>query len=338
VAKKRLGLQTVKLQTPPFIVGFAAVVGPEEAKGPLGKEFDHTYPDLILGQDSFEKAERLMMQDACKLALDQAGLKTSPPTIDYFLAGDLINQITTSTFSALPLGVPFLGLYGACSTFCESLSLGAMLIDGGFAGQVLCATSSHGATAERQYRYPNEYGGQRKPYAQRTVTGAGAVVLANKGAGPRITHVTTGKVVDMGITDPYNQGAAMAPAAVATLFQHLTDTGRPVSYYDLIVTGDLARFGSEMAIRLASEKGLRLGETYQDCGVMIYDQGQSDVNSGGSGCGCAASVTCGHLLKQMVNGNLKKLLLVATGALLSPLTFQQGDNIPAIAHAVAIEV
>lgn len=338
LAKKRLGLQTVRLENPPVIAGFAAAAGPMEAQGPLGGEYDQTYPDLTMGQESFEKAERMMVADACQLALGKAGVPGKPPEIDYFLAGDLLNQIITSSFNALTLSLPFLGLYGACSTFCESLSIGAMLLDGDYADRVLCATGSHNCTAERQYRYPTEYGGQRKPYAQWTVTGAGAVVLTAQGSGPRITHVTTGKVSDLGIKDPFNQGAAMAPAAVDTIAAHLRDTGRASSYYDLIVTGDLARFGQEMAVRLAMEQGLSLGDQYKDCGVLVYDNERQDVHSGGSGCGCSAIVSCGHLFKELARGRLSKLLLVATGALLSPTSFQQGENIPTIAHAVAIEV
>jgi len=337
VAEKRLGYQTVQLSSPPFIVGAAAVAGPLEAEGPLGQEFDQTYPDLLAGQNSFEKAERLMMQDACRLALEKAGITNSPPEIDYFLAGDLLNQLVTSAFSALPLAVPYLGMYGACSTFCEAMGLGAMLIDGGFADRVLCATSSHNAASERQYRYPTEYGSQRKPYSQWTVTGAGAVVLSKTGSGPRITHVTIGKVMDLGIKDPYNQGAAMAPAAVDTIEVHLKDTGRSPEYYDLIVTGDLARFGQEMAVQLMADRNLHLGDRFQDCGVLIFDNERQDVHSGGSGCAASAIVTCGHLLKEMSRGRIRRLLLVATGALFSPTSFQQGDSIPTIAHAIAIE-
>lgn len=335
---KRLGLQTVRLERPPALNSAAAVAGPMEGAGPLGHEYDVIYSDLMLGQNSFELAERSMMKDVCQLALAKAGLTTKPPPVDYFLAGDLLNQLITSSFSALSLGVPFLGLYGACSTFAQALSLGAMLIDGGFAGRVLCATGSHNATAERQYRYPTEYGGQKKPYAQCTVTGAGAVVLADSGPGPRVTHVTTGKVMDLGIADPFNQGAAMAPAAVDTLTAHFRDTGRSPAYYDLIVTGDLARFGHDMAITLAAEQGLQLGPRYVDCGVLVFDNETQVVNSGGSGCGCCAIVSCGHLFKEFARGNLKRVLLVATGALLSPTSSQQGENIPAIAHGVALEV
>ncbi|HLO03524.1 MAG TPA: stage V sporulation protein AD [Symbiobacteriaceae bacterium] len=338
MAKKRIGKWTVRLEEPPVIRATAAVAGKMEGEGPLGHEFDQIYADLIMGQKSFEAAEKKMMEDACTLALQKAGLDGTPPKVDYFLAGDLLNQIITSTFSALEIRVPFLGLYGACSTFCESLSIGAMLIDGGFADRILCATSSHNASAERQYRYPVEYGGQRKPYAQTTVTGSGAVILAAEGDGPRITHVTNGRVVDMGIADPFNQGAAMAPAAVETLLAHFHDTGRSPGDYDLIVTGDLATFGHEVAVELAAQKGLELGPNYQDCGMLIFDRTKQHVDSGGSGCGCSAIVTCGHLIPEMRRGNLKKILVVATGALLSPTTFQQGENIPAVAHAVAIEV
>lgn len=338
MAQKRVGKWSVRLEQPPVILATAAVAGRMEGEGPFGHEYDQVYGDLMIGEKSFEAAERRMMKDACNLALQKARLDGNPPKIEYVLAGDLLNQIITSTFSALDIQVPFLGLYGACSTFCESLSIGAMLIDGGFANHVLCTTSSHNASAERQYRYPVEYGGQRKPYAQTTVTGSGAVVLAAQGEGPRITHITNGKVVDMGITDPYNQGAAMAPAAVDTLLNHFKDTGRSPGDYDLIVTGDLATFGHEVAIELAAQKGLQLGPNYKDCGMLVFDREKQRVDSGGSGCGCSAIVTCGHLIKEMQRGNLKRLLVVATGALLSPTTFQQGENIPAVAHAVAIEV
>ena len=327
----------MQLEQPPVIVGAAAVAGPMEAEGPLGQEYDQTYPDLMAGQSSFEKAERQMMIDACTLALQRAGITQQPPAVDYFLAGDLLNQIISASFSGLQLAVPMYGLYGACSTFSESLALGAQLIDGGYADRVLCAVSSHNAAAERQYRYPTEYGSQRKPYAQWTVTGAGAIVLGSAGEGPRVTCCTTGKVVDFGIADPFNQGAAMAPAAVDTIQAHLQETGRGVDYYDLIVTGDLARFGRDMAVRLAAERNLTLGENYNDCGVMVFDNTRQAVHSGGSGCASSAIVTCGHLLKEMARGKLKRILVVSTGALLSPTTFQQGENIPTIAHAVALE-
>lgn len=337
MANKRIGAQTVRLEQPPVIIGAAAVAGPVEARGPLGHEFDQTYPDLTIGQSSFEKAERQMMIDACRLALRRAGITEKPPAVDYFLAGDLLNQLITASFSGLEVGVPMYGLYGACSTFSQSLAIGAKLIDGGFADRVLCAVSSHVGAAERQFRYPTEYGSQKKPYAQHTVTGAGAVVLAAAGEGPRITYCTTGKVVDYGVADPFNQGAAMAPAAVDTIEAHLKETGRSVEDYDLIVTGDLASFGSQMAVKLAAERNMKLDKNYRDCGVMVYDTTRQNVHSGGSGCASSAIVTCGHLLKEMARGRLRRLLVVSTGALFSPTSFQQGENIPTIAHAVAVE-
>jgi stage V sporulation protein AD len=332
---KKVGIQSVKLANPPVLISRAAVVGPKEGQGPLREFYDYIYSDNICGQASFEKAERHMVQNACYLALNSCG--KIPKEMDYFLAGDLLNQTTTSSFSAVQLEIPFFGLYGACSTMGESLSLAAMLIDGGFADYVLAATSSHNSTSERQYRYPTEYGGQRPPYAQWTVTGAGAAVVAKNGQGPRLTWITTGKVMDMGIKDPFNMGAAMAPAAAKTIIQHFCDTGRGPDYYDLIVTGDLGRFGHDLTVKLAiSGGGFDLSQNYQDCGMMIYD-GKQDVHSGGSGCGCSAVVTYGCLLKEMAKGTYDKVLVVATGALHSPTTFQQGENIPAIAHAVALE-
>jgi stage V sporulation protein AD len=338
MASKRIGAQTVRFASPPVILGAGVAAGPMEGDGPLGGSFDEVVPDLYLGQQTYEKAERELMKRACHHALAKARIDVKD--LNYFLAGDLLNQLITSTFNALPLQTPFLGLYGACSTSMESLGLAAMLCDGGFADKVLVATSSHNATAERQYRYPVEYGSQRRPYAQWTVTAAGAAVVAaaGQGEGPRITHVTTGKVVDLGIKDPFDQGAAMAPAAIDTMLAHFNETGRSADYYDLIVTGDLASFGKEMALEVARRAGLELGDRYEDCGVMIYDRSRQDVHSGGSGCGCSAAVVFGHLLKQVsAGGRVRRLLVVATGALLSPTTFQQGENIPAIAHAVAIE-
>lgn len=335
VGQKRLGKQTVAFQDPPAIAGAAAVVGPKEGEGPLGGDFDRVYPDPSLGQDSFERAEREMMKAACHIALQKANL--TPADVDFFLAGDLLNQIITASFTALELGVPYLGVYGACSTSAESLALGAMLIDGGFARRVLVACSSHNATAERQYRYPVEYGGQRKPYSQWTVTGAGAAVLVKGGNGPRVTHATVGKVLDYGVKDPYNQGAAMAPAAADTIVRHLLDTGRQPADYDVIATGDLARVGHQLARELAArDGGIALGANFTDCGILIYGEDQG-VHSGGSGCACSAVVTFGHFLRKMEQGRLRRLLLVATGALLSTTSAQQGENIPGVAHGVVIE-
>lgn len=332
---KRLG-ETLRFANPPYVIGWGSAVGPMEGQGPLGKTFDMVYPDLTMGEESFEKAERKLLEEACRRALQRAMLQEAD--IDLFLAGDLLNQITTSSFTALKVGAPFAGLYGACSTFALGIALGAALIDGGFCRRVLVGAASHNATAERQYRYPTEYGALRKPYSQWTVTGAGAVVLADEGSGPRVTLATLGKVADMGVKDPYNQGAAMAPAALQTIQTHLSDTNKAPEAYNMIATGDLAAFGRQMALDLARKQGMHLDAVLHDCGEMIFDREKQDVHSGGSGCGCSASVFCGHFMQQFGQNKLQHLLLVATGALLSTTTFQQGENIPSVAHAVAIEM
>lgn len=257
--------------------------------------------------------------------------------IDYLLAGDLSNQIIAANFTARNIGIPFLGLYGACSTMYEGLALASMLLDGGYAEYVLVGASSHYATAERQFRFPTEQGVQRAMSAQWTVTGAGAVLLAAQGAGPRITHTTVGKVIDFGEGDASDMGAAMAPAATDTLLKHLSDTGRTLDYYNLIATGDLGKYGRELVVKLAEQQGVKPAHTYQDCGVLVFAEEQ-DAHAGGSGCACSAVVTCGYILNEMKRGRLKKFLGIGTGALLSPCSCQQGETIPGIAHAVAIEM
>jgi stage V sporulation protein AD len=276
-----------------------------------------------------------MLTKACQFALDHASCATTE--VDLFLAGDLLNQIISSNFTAVTLGIPFLGLYGACSTAALSLGLGAMLLDGGFAGTVLTATVSHNSTAERQYRFPTEYGAQRRPYQQWTVTGAGAALLGYDRPGPKITAVTFGKVIDLGSTDPLNMGAAMAPAAADTIHQHFEDTGWDPNAFDLIVTGDLGKIGLDLCRQVLAENGLNLGENFSDCGVMIYDLQKQDVHAGGSGCAASALVTYGHLYKRFARQELNRILLVGTGSLHSTTSFQQGENIPCIAHAVRIE-
>lgn len=332
----RLGEGTMAFGAGVPIIASAAVAGPLEGQGPLRESFDHVYSDLLMGQQTFELAEREMLKNACFTALTHAGL--APAELQFVLSGDLLNQLVTSSFTALDLKVPYLGLYTACATVAEGLGLGAALLSGGFAERLLVCAGSHNCSAERQYRYPVEYGSQRRPYAQWTVTAAGAAILASSGDGPRVTHATIGRVLDLGITDPYNQGAAMAPAAVDTLRRHLADTGRRPEDYDLIATGDLASFGKQMARTLAArDAGLTLDDRYQDCGDLIFDQARQDVHSGGAGAGCSASVCFGHLLQRLRRKELRRLLLIATGALFSPTSFQQGENIPAVAHAVAIE-
>lgn len=332
--EKKLGKQTVQLQNAPTIAATASIAGPKEGKGPLANYFDQTLDDELWGEKSWEMAEsKLVRETLAKIAL-KAGISVSG--LDYILAGDLLNQCIAASFGLRESGVPLFGLYGACSTIGESMSLGAMLIDGGFAANVVCMTSSHFCSAEKQFRFPLELGSQRPPTAQWTVTGSGGALLSSEGKGPFVTKITTGKIVDMGIKDQNNMGAAMAPAAADTIFAHFEDTGLPQDYYDMVVTGDLGQVGSEILDDLLSSNGVRIGGILNDCGLMIYDKTQ-DAHAGGSGCGCSATVFAGFLYDRLKNGKLNKLLFVPTGALLSPTSVQQGETIPCIAHALAIE-
>lgn len=334
MAIKRLGTQTVKLENPPSIEGYYSIVGPKEGEGPLSKYFDQILEDDLWGQESWEKAEAKMQEECIKSAVNNANLSVSD--INYLIAGDLLNQIIATGYSARQLGIPYFGLYGACSTMTKSLSLGAMLIDGGFADKIVCATSSHFSTAERQFRFPLEYGNQRKTTAQWTVTGAGATVLSSTGAGPYIKCITTGKIVDSGIKDANNMGAAMAPAAMDTLLYHFKDTGYKPSDYDLIITGDLGHLGKEIVIDMMKKQGYNLKDVFADAGAEIFDKEKQDTHSGGSGCACMGSVFNSYILKEMKKGKLNKVLIMATGALHSTTSIQQGESIPCIAHAVAI--
>lgn len=330
------GRQTWVFENKPAIIGSAAVGGPFEAKGALSADFDFLHKDLHLGQDSFEKAEKKMLEQACEIAIKKAGLKQED--IHFFMSGDLGNQIISSCFTARTLGIPFLGIYGACSSSMEGLALASLMVDGKFAKTAVCATSSHNAAAEKQYRYPTEYGAQKPPTAQWTVTGAGAAVVSLDGIGPKVISATIGNVVDMGLTDPFNMGAAMAPAAANTIEAHFKDLDVSAADYDLIITGDLGSTGHNLLEELVKNRGIDLpaGKS-TDCGMLIYKESQP-VFSGGSGCACAATTTFGHFMNRMRRGELKKILVVATGALLSPLSYQQKETIPCIAHAVSIEM
>lgn len=334
MATKKIGLQTVKFANPPSIKATATIVGPKEGEGPLKDYFDLILNDNLYQEKSWEKAERKMLKEAIEMVINYS--KEPEANIEYLIAGDLLNQIISSSFAARDLGLPFFGIYGACSSMTEGLSLGAMLIDGGFAENLVVATASHFCTAERQFRSPLEHGNQRPPTAQWTVTGAGAAVLSSKPGNLKITYATTGRVIDMGSTDANDMGTAMAPAAVDTIVQHFNDAGRTPEDYDLIITGDLASVGKAITEKLLKEKGYDVSNNYTDCGVMIFSPEQ-DVHAGASGCGCAAVVTCGYLLKEMQKGRYNRVLLVATGALLSSTSTQQGDTIPCVAHAVSIE-
>jgi len=334
LASKKIGTQTVKFDTPPVVTGASSIVGPKEGEGPLSEYFDVILKDDLYGEKSWELAESKMLRETVKSAVEKADKKLSD--IEYMLSGDLLNQLMSASFAARDLGLPFFGLYGACSTMTESLSLGAMLVDGGYADNVVAVTSSHFSSAERQFRFPLEHGNQRKLTAQWTVTGAGAGIISSLGNGPRINYVTTGKVVDLGIKDANNMGAAMAPAAADTIVKHFEDTELPTDYYDLIVTGDLGQIGKEITEELVLDKGYDILKNYNDCGLLIFDNLAQDTHAGGSGCGCSASVFCGYIYKEMINKNLNKVLLISTGALLSVTSTQQGQSIPGIAHAVSI--
>ncbi|MCL5780908.1 MAG: stage V sporulation protein AD [Firmicutes bacterium] len=329
------GHQTWVFPNKPTILSTGTVVGPFEGKGPLAEDYDLIHGDLWLGQDSYEKAEKKMMEEAFEIAIRKAGLQKQD--IQFFLGGDLLNQIISSSFAARTLAVPYLGLFGACSTSMQSLALGALLVDSKSANYVLCGTASHNTAVEKQFRYPTEYGAQKPPTAQWTATAAGVALLGPEGDGPKVTSATIGRIVDMGISDPFNMGSAMAPSAVDTLTAHFRDLGISPQEYDLIATGDLARVGHQIARDLLIKHDLEIPEEiFTDCGILIYGEDQP-VMAGGSGCGCSAAVAYGHILNRMKKGELKKVLIAATGALLSPLSYQQKESIPCIAYAVAIE-
>jgi stage V sporulation protein AD len=329
------GHQTWKFENHPVILSTGIVGGPFEANGELADDFDLLHEDLWLGQESYEKAQKVLLEESITRAIEKAELRNED--IQFMFTGDLINQLTPSSFAGRTLAIPYLGLFGACSTSMEGLALAAFIINAKGAERIVTAASSHNAATEKQFRYPTEYGGQKPPTAQWTVTASGAAVISNKGSGPVVTSATIGKVIDMGLSDPFNMGGAMAPAAADTIVSHFRDLNLPPDHYDLIASGDLGEIGLPIAKELLEQKGLNLPEgSFQDCGLMIYREGQP-VLAGASGPGCSASVTYGHLLNRMKRGELKRILIVATGALLSPLSFQQQETIPCIAHAVSIE-
>ena len=332
----RLGKQTICFDTPPTIVESAAIVGPKEANGPLAGYFDKCLDDEFWGEKTWEKAESKIIKETTNTSI----VKSEVPAdkIDYCFAGDLLNQCISSSFGLREIGIPYYGIFGACSTFGEGLQLGSIFIESGAAENIVTSVSSHFCSAEKQFRFPLELGNQRPPTSQWTVTGAGSVVLSKNGSGPRITTITTGKVVDMGIKDANNMGAAMAPAALDTLITHFKDTGRSPNYYDGIFTGDLGYIGKEIVMENAMLKGYNIKNKYNDCGVLIFDKEKQDTHSGGSGCACSATVFCGYLYKELMEKKLRKILLIPTGALTNATTAQQGESIPGIAHAVSIEI
>lgn len=316
------------------ILATAAVGGPMERAGQMGEHLDHSFDDLYAGEESWEKAERKMLATSVEQAIQKAGKK--PAEIGIYLAGDLLNQNITASFSAQQMGIPFVGVYGACSTSMLSLSLASSLVSSGFSQYAVAGVSSHNCTAEKQYRYPTEYGGQKPDTAQWTVTGAGAAVIGKGGVGPFVRYATIGKVMERGVKNPFDMGSAMAPAAADTILRHFQDTARNPEDYDLIVTGDLASVGHPIARELLAQSGYEMGANFGDCGLMIYSEDQ-ETFAGASGCASSALVTYGKLLKELAHGKYKRILVVATGALLSPISYQQGENIPCIAHAVSFE-
>lgn len=334
MCSKRLGRSSAVIERRAGVLASASVVGAKEGEGPLARSFDRIAAEPYFGEKSWEKAESAMLRQCFTLACEKA--RTAPGELDFVLAGDLLNQCAGSSWALRECGAPFLGLYGACSTMAESLLLAALLIDGGAGEKVAALTSSHFCSAERQFRFPVEYGSLRAPSSQWTVTGAGAFILARGVPGPAITRVTAGRIVDMGVTDAANMGAAMAPAAADTLAAHFEDTGRGPDYYDAVITGDLGITGGKILRELLSMQGIEPGARLADCGALIYGPGQG-VNSGGSGCGCSASVMAGYVMDMLRSGAWRRVLFAGTGALMSSITCSQGESICGICHAVSIE-
>lgn len=326
--------QTIIFKNKPVIIGAYSIVGPKEGEGPFGRYFDHIMKDDLFGEKTYEKAERKMVEHAIKGAIKKSGVGADK--INLILAGDLLNQIISSSYAARQFSIPYLGLFGACSTMAESLAVGSALVDGGFFDNVVCSTASHFSTAERQFRFPLELGNQRVPTSQWTVTGAGACVLAKEGKGPRITMATFGKVIDYAVNDVNNMGAAMAPAAMDTILNHFKDTKRKPGDYDLIATGDLGKLGADILLDLLEDKGIKLGANYTDCGHVYFSRRQ-DPMCGGSGCGCSATFFNSFIMSKLNSGEFKRVLFVPTGALMSTTASQQGDTIPGISHAIVIE-
>lgn len=333
-----VGKQSIKLPMPIYIRESASVVGEKEGKGPLGSLFDMVGDDETFGCASWEEAESTLQKEAVTLALGKAGMEKED--VRYLLAGDLLGQTIATSFGLRDFEIPLFGLYGACSTCGETLSLGAMILGGGFAKNVICVTSSHFASAEKEFRFPMEYGGQRPPCATRTVTGSGAFLLSiDKGKAPKalITGVTTGKIVDLGVKDSFNMGCSMAPAAADVIAANLRDFQRKPSDYDRIITGDLGKVGQQVLFELMQQKGFDISANHMDCGMEIFDEEQKGTLSGGSGCGCAATVLSAFILKKLQDGIWKRVLFIPTGALLNKTSFNEGQTIPGIAHAVVLE-
>lgn len=330
-----IGTQSIQFKCAPYILASASVVGKKEGDGPLGSKFDMICEDDKFGEDTWEEAESTLQKESTVLALGKAKLK--PEDIRYIFAGDLLGQTIATSFGLMDYNIPLFGLYGACSTAGESMALGAMCVAGGYAERVVTVTSSHFASAEKQFRYPLEYANQRPVSSTWTVTGSGAYVLGMKKSKVKVTGITPGRIVDYGVRDSMNMGAAMAPAACDTIFHHLKDFKRKPEDYDKIITGDLGEVGQEILIKLLKDKGYDISDVHTDCGIEIFDNETQGTDSGGSGCGCAAVTLSAHFLPRLESGEWKKILFVPTGALLSTVSFNEGQNVPGIAHAIVIE-
>ena len=324
-----------RLMSCPSIEGAAAIVGAKEGEGPLGALFDQVHEDSYLGQDTWEKAESQLQTQAVQTALKKSGHK--PDEIGLLFAGDLLNQCIGSSYGLRELQIPFYGLYGACSTMGEGLGLAALFTDSGLIRRAAAVTSSHFCSAERQFRYPLEYGGVRPPSAQWTVTGAGAVVVGPSGKPPYLKGVATGMIQDLGVTDNNNMGAAMAPAAADVIYTHFKDFNTTAEDYDKIITGDLGIVGKTILLDLLRDKGYDISKVHMDCGIEMFDASSQDTHAGGSGCGCAATVLTSYIFKQLKKKAWKKVLFIPTGALMSPVSFNEGNSVPGIAHLVQIE-
>lgn len=341
------GTASLIFETPVYIESTASVAGKKEGEGPLGAFIDRIFSDPMFGQDTWEAAESAMQKETATLAMEKAGLSASD--IRLVFAGDLLAQTTASSFGTAELGIPYYGLYGACSTMGESLSLGAITVASGCAGHVLCITSSHFASAEKEFRYPLGYGNQRPLSATWTVTGSGACIISSavperncpslhgKDGYAVITGITTGKIIDFGFRDSLNMGGCMAPAACDTILRHFSDLGRSPGDYDAVITGDLGMVGQKILLDLLKKEGVDISSIHKDCGIMIYDSRTQDTHSGGSGCGCSAVVLSARLLPEVVSGRWKRILFIPTGAMLSKVSYNEGASVPGIAHAVVIE-
>lgn len=334
-ASLQVGKQSVAFSDPVYIMSSACIVGPKEGEGPLKDSFDVVVEDPTFGEDSWEEGESALMKETSLLALRKAKIRTED--VRYLFAGDLLGQLIATTFGLMDFNIPLFGLYGACSTIGEALSLGAMTVHAGYADTVLAIASSHFGSAEKQFRFPLEYGNQRPMSSTWTVTGCGAFVLSKEYGDAAITGITTGKVVDYGVKDSLNMGACMAPAAADVIFQHLKDFKREPADYDRIVTGDLGKIGKEIFCKLMRDQGYDIEEYHMDCGMKIYHDDEQDTHAGGSGCGCSAVTLAGQLLNEMRRGEIKRILFVPTGALLSTVSYNEGQTVPGIAHAVVIE-